>query len=77
MENSQRQQGEIGSLQGSILSPHHVTIYLKERSVQMRLNKIIIISLTFCLCGHIFADQNYTIVDTGQIRCYNNSREIQ
>lgn len=77
MENSQRQQGEVETPQGSILSPHHVTIYLKERSVQIRLNKIIIISLTLCLCGHIFADQNYTIVDTGQIRCYNNSREIQ
>ena len=30
-----------------------------------------------CSAVYTLADQSYTIVDTGQIRCYNNSTEIQ
>jgi len=43
----------------------------------MNCNKTLVSSLMFCLSVYAFADQNYTIVDTGQIRCYNNSTEIQ
>lgn len=48
-----------------------------KRSSQMNLNKKLIISLVLCLCEYLFSAQSYTIVDTSQIRCYNNTTEIQ
>ena len=43
----------------------------------MRLNEKLIMSLVLCFCGFTFAARGYRIVDTGQIRCYNNGKEIQ
>lgn len=39
--------------------------------------KSLILLLLFCLSGNVLADQTYTIVDTGQIRCYSNTTEIE
>ena len=43
----------------------------------MKFMKTFILLLMICLLGYTFAAQSYTIVDTGQIRCYDNSIEIQ
>lgn len=43
----------------------------------MNYNKKLIVLLIICLSVQALANQPYTIVDTGQIRCYNNSTEIQ
>jgi len=43
----------------------------------MNPKNIFAVLLVLWLSIEVFAGQNYTIVDTGQIRCYNNSTEIQ
>jgi len=43
----------------------------------MNSNKTLLTILTGCLCGYAGADQTYSVVDTGQIRCYDNRTEIE
>lgn len=43
----------------------------------MGLDKRFAAFLVFFLCQYLFAGQTYTIVDTGQIRCYSNTVEIE
>ena len=47
---------------------------LMKRSIEMNISKMFIMSLIVCSCA--FAGQ-YTIVDTGQIRCYDQTEEIR
>jgi len=39
--------------------------------------KTLILLLMIYISEYVFAGQAYTIVDTDQIRCYNNTTEIE
>ena len=43
----------------------------------MNRNKILITILMACFSSYTLAGQTYPVVDTGQIRCYNNRTEIE
>ncbi len=43
----------------------------------MNFIKTLILFLMICISEYVFAGQSYTIVDTDQIRCYNNTAEIE
>jgi hypothetical protein len=42
----------------------------------MNFNKTLVLSLIFCISVYALADQTYTIVETGQTKCYDNHNEI-